>query len=155
MVKYLLPLLVLAYIVCPYDLIPDFLLVPGWIDDAAFLSITLWYIFYFRKNRDKFRKAQNTFQDSYSRNENKSEHKREDWREGAGPYSTSRSNDPYSILEIAKTASKDEIKAAYRRLASKYHPDKVLHLGEEFKELAEKRFKEIQSAYIKLSGDQQ
>jgi DnaJ like chaperone protein len=31
-----------------------------------------------------------------------------------------------------------------------YHPDKVIHLGEEFRELAENRFKEIQKAYQEL-----
>ncbi|MBW2144864.1 MAG: DnaJ domain-containing protein, partial [Deltaproteobacteria bacterium] len=41
-------------------------------------------------------------------------------------------------------------KKAYRRLAGKYHPDRVNHLGEEFKELAERRFKEIQDAYQDL-----
>ena len=32
--------------------------------------------------------------------------------------------DPYSILEVDKTSSQDEIKKAYRRLAKKHHPDK-------------------------------
>jgi len=36
-------------------------------------------------------------------------------------------------------------------LANKYHPDKVDHLGEEFKKLAEKKFKDIQEAYQKLT----
>jgi DnaJ-class molecular chaperone len=35
-------------------------------------------------------------------------------------------------------------------LAGQYHPDKVSHLGEEFRQLAEKRFKEIQVAYQEL-----
>ena len=56
---------------------------------------------------------------------------------------------PYEILEFPG-ASQDEIKAAYKKLADKYHPDKVEHLGEEFKALAEERFKEIQEAYEKL-----
>ena len=42
-------------------------------------------------------------------------------------------------------------KKVYRQLANKYHPDKVQHLGEEFKELAENRFKEIQTAYRELT----
>ena len=44
----------------------------------------------------------------------------------------------------------EEIKNAYKQLANKYHPDKVLHLGEEFKKMAEERFKEIQEAYREL-----
>jgi len=60
-------------------------------------------------------------------------------------------HDPYEILGVNRHASESEIKNAYRKLANKYHPDKVNHLGDEFKSLAEKRFKEIQEAYQKLS----
>ncbi|HUT69368.1 MAG TPA: DnaJ domain-containing protein [Desulfatiglandales bacterium] len=42
------------------------------------------------------------------------------------------------------------MKNAYRKLANKYHPDKVDHLGDEFRVLAEQRFKEIQEAYQEL-----
>ena len=58
--------------------------------------------------------------------------------------------DPYQILGVEKGAPLNEVKAAYRKLAIKYHPDKVNHLGDEFKVLAEKRFKEIQEAYQEL-----
>ena len=54
------------------------------------------------------------------------------------------------MLGVGKNASLDEIKNAYKRLAVKYHPDKVSHLGEEFRVLAEQRFKEIQEAYQEL-----
>ena len=54
---------------------------------------------------------------------------------------------------VSRSASPDEIKSAYRRLAAKYHPDKVVHLGEEFRELAEQRFKKIQQAYRELQVD--
>jgi len=58
---------------------------------------------------------------------------------------------PYEILGVPRKASLDEIKNAYRKLANKYHPDKVDHLGKGFKELAEKKFKNIQEAYQKLT----
>ncbi|MCO6501430.1 MAG: TerB family tellurite resistance protein [Vicingus serpentipes] len=53
----------------------------------------------------------------------------------------------YKILEITKAASDDEVKKAYRRMAVKYHPDKVSHLGEEFKVSAEEKFRKVKEAY--------
>lgn len=53
----------------------------------------------------------------------------------------------YIILEINKNASAQEIKAAYRQLAKKYHPDK--NIGNK---AAEEYFKEIQEAYFILSN---
>ncbi|HKI47470.1 MAG TPA: DnaJ domain-containing protein, partial [Balneolales bacterium] len=50
--------------------------------------------------------------------------------------------DYYKILGVAKGASQDEIKKAYRKLAGKYHPD----VNQNDKK-AEQRFKEIQEAY--------
>jgi len=54
------------------------------------------------------------------------------------------------VLGVGRDASPEQIKQAYRQLANQYHPDKVIHLGEEFRELAERRFKEIQEAYKTL-----
>ena len=57
------------------------------------------------------------------------------------------SDNAYKILEIDKNASIDEIKSAYRKMAKKYHPDKVRHLGEEHQEGAEEKFRQVQQAY--------
>jgi len=59
----------------------------------------------------------------------------------------------YKILEIEKNATPDEIKRAYRKMAKKYHPDKVEHLGEEHKKGAEAKFREVQKAYEKLQKE--
>lgn len=55
--------------------------------------------------------------------------------------------DPYKVLGISSEATDDEVKRAYRRLALKYHPDKVEGMGEEVKRNAEAQFREIQEAY--------
>ena len=53
----------------------------------------------------------------------------------------------YETLGVVKGAGFDEIKKAYRTLSMQYHPDKVGHLGEEFKRVAEEKMKEINAAY--------
>ena len=58
----------------------------------------------------------------------------------------------YTALEIEPTASDEEVKKAYRRMAMKYHPDKVNNAGEEIKQQATEKFRTINEAYehIKL-----
>ncbi|MBC7862032.1 MAG: TerB family tellurite resistance protein [Bacteroidia bacterium] len=53
----------------------------------------------------------------------------------------------YKILEITSTATEDEIKKAYRKMAVKYHPDKVEGMGPDVKRSAEEKFKQMQEAY--------
>lgn len=53
----------------------------------------------------------------------------------------------YTILEIQSTATDNEIKKAYRKMATKYHPDKVSHLGKDLSQLAENKFKAVNDAY--------
>lgn len=53
----------------------------------------------------------------------------------------------YAVLGLEPEASEDEIKKAYRKLSMKYHPDKVRHLGDEFRNVAEEKMKEINAAY--------
>ena len=59
----------------------------------------------------------------------------------------------YKILEITQDASNDEIKTAYRKMAKKYHPDKVASLGEEVKEQSEDKFRMVQEAYENLKKE--
>jgi DnaJ like chaperone protein len=59
----------------------------------------------------------------------------------------------YKILEIEPSATVDEVKKAYRRMAMKYHPDKISHLGEEFRKTAEEKFKKVNEAYEKIKKE--
>ncbi|MFH6602915.1 TerB family tellurite resistance protein [Maribacter algicola] len=59
----------------------------------------------------------------------------------------------YKILEIEKTATNDEIKKAYRKMAKKYHPDRVNTENEAIKKGAEEKFKEVQKAYEQLQKE--
>lgn len=61
------------------------------------------------------------------------------------------SNDSnYKILEIAPDATDEEVKKAYRKMAVKYHPDKVATLGEDVQKAAEEKFKAISKAYDEI-----
>jgi len=58
------------------------------------------------------------------------------------------SNDSnYRILEIEPNATDEEVKKAYRKMAIKYHPDKVATLGEDVQKAAEEKFKAVNQAY--------
>lgn len=59
----------------------------------------------------------------------------------------------YKILEIEKSATDSEVKKAYRKMASKYHPDKVNHLGDDLKHLAEEKFKAMNDAYQSIKKE--
>ena len=53
----------------------------------------------------------------------------------------------YSILGLKKTATDLEVKKSYRKLAFKYHPDKLTNVSEDVKNMAKKKFQSLQDAY--------
>jgi DnaJ like chaperone protein len=77
-----------------------------------------------------------------------------DWKRGSPSFGTRPTAAPndYEVLGLTPGAGEEEVKKAYRDLVKKYHPDRVGHLGEEFKELAHKKFLEIQQAYDRLTA---
>jgi len=136
--RIIVSILALLYTFLPWDFLPDFLVGWGWLDDIIVLYL-LWHYF-FRGRRvqpggtgPRAESQQNTFSNA-------------DSSEGG----QSIPKTPHEILEVSGNATQDEIKTAYKKLAGKYHPDKVEHLGDEFKALAEEKFKQIQEAYQKL-----
>lgn len=59
----------------------------------------------------------------------------------------------FYIIGVHKTASSKQIKAAYRQRMQEYHPDKVAKLGDELRELAEVKAKQINAAYNYLKKE--
>jgi DnaJ like chaperone protein len=59
-------------------------------------------------------------------------------------------SDAYKILEITAEASDEEVKKAYRRMAMKYHPDKVAGLGPEVQRAAKEKFQRLNAAYEQI-----
>ena len=53
----------------------------------------------------------------------------------------------YTVLEISPSATDDEVRAAYRRMAMKNHPDKVATLGPDVQKAAAEKFRQVQEAY--------
>ncbi|KAK9682215.1 hypothetical protein RND81_10G058500 [Saponaria officinalis] len=61
--------------------------------------------------------------------------------------------DHYNILGVSKTASKDEIKRAFRKLAVRFHPDKHAQSPQSAKDAATLKFKQVSEAYEVLIDD--
>ena len=64
----------------------------------------------------------------------------------SGARADSNIEDAYKVLGISPTATDDEVKAAYRKMALKHHPDRVATLGEDIRKAAEKKFQDINDA---------
>jgi len=132
-------LLALIYLISPVDAIPDILPGVGWLDDLVVLGVLAWVLIARQRGQspwDVFRG-----QRGGPRARRPSGPRPEDL---TADFSRT---DPYTLLEVSPQASAEEIKAAYRRAVSRYHPDKVAHLGQEFQELAHKKLLAIQEAY--------
>jgi uncharacterized membrane protein YkvA (DUF1232 family) len=152
--KIILLILAALYTLNPYDILPDFMAGWGWLDDLI-IWILVWRYFvslkkklastgrYYQSTNGGYNKTRSGEYSGQSRSNAKDQFSggsaRQQW-------------DPYRVLGIDTSASIEEIKHAYRELAAKYHPDKLEYLGEEFRVLAEMRFKEIQQAYQELTA---
>lgn len=62
------------------------------------------------------------------------------------PDSKESIEEAYKVLGISPSATDDEVKAAYRQMALKHHPDRVSTLGDDIRKAAEKKFQEINDA---------
>ena len=64
-----------------------------------------------------------------------------------------KTDSAYTILEIDRSADDEDVKKAYRKMAMKYHPDKVSYLGEDFKKVAHEKFQKVTEAYEKIKKE--
>jgi DnaJ like chaperone protein len=147
--KIIIIVLAVLYTLNPYDILPDFIVGWGWLDDFVVLGLLWRYLYTQKKKREAFQKYHqgNPNNPDYGSSNSDKEKKSRTYT-NSGDFSGAW--DPFKTLGIDRSASQEDIKQAYRHLAGKYHPDKVEHLGEEFKALAEARFKDIQRAYQEL-----
>ena len=103
MIKKYIPWLIgLLYLISPYDVLPDFVLGLGWLDDLAVFSVVLWWV-------SRLKRA-------YRACDKSSAYARKDQETPFGKKGSEE--DPYSILGVQRGASKQEIKAAYKKLAA-------------------------------------
>ena len=59
----------------------------------------------------------------------------------------------YKVLEISQNATDEEVRKAYRRMAMKYHPDRVSHLGQDVAKSAEEKFKAVNNAWEQIKTE--
>ena len=147
LLRKILPVaLVAIYLVSPFDLVPDFLVGLGWIDDLILVGLLIWFLSgrsipLFTRFGSPYSKTQRPHGRASQRPSNSSTGQN---------FENRTTDDPYAILGVGPGASVQEIKEAYRIAALRYHPDKVSHLGKEFQELAHRKFLAIQQAYERL-----
>lgn len=151
--KYIPPwlwlVLVAVYVLSPIDLFPDFLGLPGRVDDILMALVGLYY--YYASPQRKSRKGGTAGSDGW-RSEAKQE-KRESSGKGGTAGTEKEPADPYEVLGLKRENSLSEIRDRYKEKMLHYHPDRVQHLGSELQDLAEKKTKELNEAYQKILKD--
>ncbi len=137
--KKWLTVMAVVYLVFPRDLIPDFLgRGLGLLDDLLLIGLLTY--FYRKHLRQHAARA--------TRGGATRDH--EEPSRGAQAPASERPFDPYEVLGIASSASREAIQAAYKARMNEYHPDKVAHLGEDLQKLAHRKSLEIQQTYQQL-----
>lgn len=133
----------LVYLLVPYDLFPDFLGIPGRIDDVL---IMVWLAWFYRNHVKQY--VASGF--GHGRVDQSADADLGQGAPAGSKYETAF--DAYEVLGVARSASSDAIQSAYRARMNEYHPDKVAHLGDELQKLAHQKSQEIQRAYRQLRG---
>ena len=137
-VYWLLPIL---YFVSPVDLLPDMIPGLGRVDDILLVLFAFWVLDRAKLFRDFFSQARAERVEGKEK-EGKTDGQKESRIEEPAP--------PHQVLGLSENADNGEIKKAYHRLLSMYHPDKFSHLGQEFEEIARRKTQSIITAYQQL-----
>ncbi|MFP4226011.1 MAG: DnaJ domain-containing protein [Desulfobacterales bacterium] len=148
--------LVCIYVISRIDLLPDVIPIIGWLDDTFLVGLLIYFLryrklpgFMYFLQRLFFKKSPGRQDQRYGRTNTGT---RGNQQAGGQKQQQGQPKNPYAVLGLKPGASREEIQAAYRELVQKYHPDKLSHLGEEFQEMAQQKFVEIQNAYDQLMG---
>ena len=113
--KYLIYLLLILYVISPFDLLPEFFVGPiGVIEDVITVGVLYWYFIY-RRARIRVKSGKAYYQEGEGRG---AESYQENQKRAQTETRFSKL-DPHKFLGVPREASLEEIKIAYRKLASK------------------------------------
>ena len=158
--KTIVIIFTLAYLVSPMDIIPEmFIPYVGWIDDGFILWVIYYLLRYnrlpelafFKKNGPSSFFKRRPASGTENPGGRSGPRNRKEQASSQTGRTFQESDNPYEVLGLKPDATPEQIQAAYRELAKKYHPDRLSHLGEDFAHLANEKFLAIQKAYDKLN----
>lgn len=129
-VFWLLPVI---YFIWPIDLVPDLLPGLGRVDDLVLVGFAFWTFDRAKLLKDFFKEVFRAVRNGRSFDGNT--------RGNFG------NKPPHVVLGVAKKASPQEVKKAYRQLLRRYHPDKFAHMGKEYEGAAREKTRAIIEAY--------
>ncbi len=132
--RWIFWLLLAVYFIWPLDLLPDLVPLLGRLDDLLLVGFGFWIFDRSKLFKDFFKQA---------------------FRAARGEGASAESfggRQPHKVLGVAKNASPQEIKRAYRRLLRRYHPDKFAHMGKEYEETAREKTRSIIEAYEAMTA---
>jgi len=127
----------LFYFIMPIDLFPDVVPGLGRLDDILMIIMGIWVFERSKKFGDFFKQAKREKQTTSGTEETRREEP---------------TLSAHEVLGVSPNAGAGEIKTAYRKRLSMYHPDKFAHLGPEFEITARKKTEAIIAAYRQLGG---